>query len=119
MRSTILTTGLKRAPFLGSIRNESIIPWDDDADVGMREADCWRFLQLDFERYGVEVVRTHETEYLQMLKFSFPGENHIAWVDIFPRRLEGGYYKFLGTARRHGRTTILRSPATMVMILTC
>jgi phosphorylcholine metabolism protein LicD len=39
---------------LGSARSGEMIPWDDDADIGILEEDLPRFLQIDFSPYGLK-----------------------------------------------------------------
>ncbi len=89
---------------LGAVRDGSLIPWDDDADVSMKVEDCTKLYEQHNDmlkrEFGVEVVWYGGIFGVDIYKLRFVGKVKY-WVDIFPRRLDTstGRYDIVGKSK--------------------
>lgn len=89
---------LMEGSLLGAVRHKSMVPWDDDIDVGMFREDYERFLQIvkaeirapyrcltyrDREGYKECIAQVVNTE--EKVVTSYRAENAVmnVWVDVF------------------------------------
>jgi phosphorylcholine metabolism protein LicD len=65
---------------LGSVRHGDIVPWDDDADIGVFESDINKILDLTeyYNDLGYEVIRRWKIYRFKKIGQEYP------FVDIFP-----------------------------------
>lgn len=65
---------------LGSVRHGDIVPWDDDADIGVFESDINKILDLTeyLNSLGYEVIRRWKIYRFKKIGKEYP------FVDIFP-----------------------------------
>lgn len=73
---------------LGSIRHNQMVPWDDDADIAIKEEDLDKLLLLndEFKLNGFEIYK-----YWKIYKFRY-FDNEYPFVDIFLYKKEGNKY---------------------------
>lgn len=73
---------------LGSVRHGQIVPWDDDADIGVMESDINKILDLNkyLKSIGYEIVPSWRIYKFRKIGMNYP------FVDIFCFTKEGDKY---------------------------
>lgn len=64
---------------LGSVRHGEIVPWDDDADIGVMESDITKILYLNdhLKAFGYEIVPSWKIYKFRKIGIEYP------FIDIF------------------------------------
>ena len=73
---------------LGSVRHNDIVPWDDDADIGIFDSDMETVLELndELQKIGYEIVPAWKIYKFRKIGTTYP------FIDIFSYIKEGGRY---------------------------
>lgn len=74
---------------LGTLRHGGIIPWDDDMDVGVNEADLEKLRSVDWASMGYRL-----SEGKRLWKIQTDGPIRFPFVDVVPCKLHDGKWRY-------------------------